>query len=171
MRNAKRLWPMLFLVAALLLLTASPVTAHVIKTPFTGTDVWVEDTDPGTEIAPPDSGLSKVRGAVSRFALEVSDPRVSGDNRTVVNWNFKVVDPPVYVTGLMWGTFRIANENGYWKGVWAGYRDKRGYSYIDYVGTGGDEYAGLKLRLHIERLNPDPTAVETVTGYILERGN
>jgi hypothetical protein len=26
------------------------------------------------------SGLSRVRGAVSRFALEVTDPRVSGDN-------------------------------------------------------------------------------------------
>jgi hypothetical protein len=171
MRKSKCLWPMLFLVATLLLLTAVPAAAHVIKTSFTGTDVWVEDLDPGTEIAPPDSGLSKVRGGISRFALEVSDPRARGDNRAVVNWNFKLVDPPVYVTGLMWGTFRITNENGYWKGVWAGYRDKRGYSYIDYIGTGGDEYTGLKLWLHIERLNSDPTAVETVTGYILERND
>jgi len=171
MRNSKRLWSMLFLVAALLLLTAAPATAHVTRTPFTGTEVWVEDLDPGTEIAPPDSGLSKVRGAVSRFALEVSDPRVSGDDVATVNWNFKLVDEPVYVTGPMWGTFRITNDGGYWKGVWAGYRDKRGYSYMEFVGTGGDGYAGLKLRLHIERLNPDPTTVETVTGYILERGH
>jgi hypothetical protein len=77
----------------------------------------------------------------------------------------------VYVTGPMWGTFRITNDGGYWKGAWVGYRDKRGYSYIDYVGTGGGGYAGLKLWLHIERLNPDPTTVETVTGYILERGH
>ena len=60
----------------------------------------------------------------------------------------------------MWGTFRITNAGGYWKGVWAGYRDKRGYSYMEFVGTGGDGYAGLKLRLHLERLNPDPTTVE-----------
>jgi hypothetical protein len=167
----KHLWPMLFLVTALALLTAVPAVAHVVKTSFTGTDVWVEDSDPGTEIAPPDGGQSKVRGALSRFTLEVSDPRVSGDNTVTVNWNFKLVDPPVYVTGLMWGTFRITNAGGYWKGVWAGYRDKRGYSYIDYVGTGGADYAGLKLRLHIERLDPDPTTLETVTGYILERGD
>ena len=119
---------MLFLVAALLLLTASPVTAHVIKTPFTGTDVWVEDTRPGTEIAPPDSGLSKVRGAVSRFTLEVSDPRVSGDNRDRSQLELQSGRSARVCHRPMWGTFRIANENGYWKGVWAGYRDKRGYS-------------------------------------------
>lgn len=171
MSNRKHIWFTLFIIVALLLLTAGPANARVTKTPFTGTDLWVEDLDPGTETAPPDSGLSRVRGAVSRFALEVTDPRVSGDNKATVNWSSKVVDPPVYVSGRMWGTFRITNAGGYWKGVWAGYRDRRGFSYIDYVGMGGGGYADLKIRLHIERLNPDPTTVETVTGYIIERGN
>lgn len=171
MRNSKQVWFTLFIVVALLLVTAGPATAHVVKTPFTGTEVWVEDLDPGSEIALPDSGLSQIRGAKSRFTLEVSDPRVSGDDVATINWNFKLVDEPVYVTGFMWGTFRITNAEGYWKGAWVGYRDKRGYSYIDYVGTGGDGYAGLKLPLHLERLNPDPTTVETVTGHILERGH
>ncbi len=170
MRNRQHLWFILFLVAALLLLTAGPTMARAVKTTFTGTDVWIEDLAPGTETYP-GHDLYFVRGAKSRFALETTDPRVGGDNVTIVNWNFKLVDEPVYVTGPMWGTFRITNDGGYWKGAWVGYRDKRGYSYIDYVGTGGGGYAGLKLRLHIERLNPDPTTVETVTGYILEHGD
>jgi hypothetical protein len=170
MRNLKHVGFTLFIIAALLLVTAGPATARVVKTPFTGTEIWVEDLDPGTESFPGE-GLYHIRGAVSRFEITTTDLRLSGEDRVTVNANFKLVDEPVYVTGPMWGTFRITNDGGYWKGVWAGYRDKRGYSYMEFVGTGGDGYAGLKLRLHIERLNPDPTAVEAVTGYILERGH
>jgi hypothetical protein len=97
-----------------------------------------------------------------------SDPRVTGDEVITINYNMKVVDPPVYITGRMWGTFRITNEGGYWEGTFTGLRDEQGYSYIEYVGSGGGGYAGLQIRVHDERLDPDPTALYHWTGYILD---
>ena len=37
-------------------------------------------------------------------------------------------------------------------------RDERGFSYFDYVGSGGGDYAGLQLRVHNERLDANWTA-------------
>ena len=170
MRNRKYVWLVPLLVVALVLSTAGAATARAIKTPFTGTEVWVEDLEPGTERFL-DHNLYLIRGNVARFTMEVSDPRVSGDDVVVINWNFKLVDPPVYGTGRMWGTFRITNAGGYWEGTWTGYRDERGFSYLELIGAGADGYAGLKLHMHIERLDPDPKTPETVTGYILESEN
>jgi hypothetical protein len=49
-------------------------------------------------------------------------------------------------------------------------RDERGFSYFEYVGSGGGDYAGLQLRVHDERLDPDWTAPYHWTGYILDPG-
>jgi hypothetical protein len=166
--NGKRWMLMVLLVMTAILLTAAPAAAKATRTEFKGTDIWVEDISPGKEWVT--DGIDHVRGAQSRFALMVDDPRVSGDNTPTCNWNFKIVDPPVYVAGPMWGTFQIINGGGYWKGVWTGVRDEQGFSHIVYIGSGGGGYAGLHLRLFIERLNPDPTTPETVTGYILDPG-
>jgi hypothetical protein len=157
----------LVLTAAFLLAGVQLVAARGVHTTFHGTEVWVSDISPGTETFP-DENLYHIRDAESIFDLQTSDPRVSGEDRITLNANFRLVDPPVYVTGKMWGKFRITNSEGYWKGTWIGVRDRNGFSYIKMVGTGGGNYKGMRLWVHIERLTPDPTQPETVNGFIIE---
>ncbi len=152
------------LVLTLLLAGTIPASAHN-KTSFNGTEVWVEDISAGVETFPAE-GLYHTRGAVSRFTMTTSDPRVGGEDLVTINWNFKLVDPPVYVTGPMWGTFRISNAGGAWEGSWVGVRNQQGASYIYYVGKGTGGYKGLVLTLSIVRIDPDPTATETIKGVL-----
>jgi hypothetical protein len=114
--------------------------------------------------------IEYLRDAQGVFTVVATDPRVSGDEVITINYDTKVVDAPVYITGRMWGTFRITNAGGYWEGTFTGVRDERGFSYIEYVGSGGEGYAGLHIRVHDERLDPDPTALYHWTGYILDPG-
>lgn len=155
------------IILALLLIPAGEANARMVKTPVTGTETWVRDISLGRE-SYPDKNLYHVRDAVSIFAEQTSDLRVSGEGRVVINWNFKLVDPPVYGTGRMWGTFTISNANGNWEGTWTGVRAKNGFSYFKYEGQGYGAYKGMKLHLRLQRLTPDPTQPETIIGYILE---
>jgi len=149
------------------MIPAGQANAKMVKTYFTGTETWVRDISPGVETFP-DKSLYHMRDNVAIFEEQTSDPRVSGECQSVINWNFKLVDPPVFVTGRMWGTFTITNANGYWKGTWTGVRDQNGFSYFKYEGQGYGGYKGMKLHARLERLSPDPTVPETINGYILE---
>lgn len=170
MSNRVRSLAIVLFVLALLFLAVYPVTARATKTYFTATETWVEDLSPGKESFP-GGDRYHVRGAVSRFAFEASDPRLgNAEDLVIINANFRFVPEPVFVTGKMWGKFRITNEGGYWEGSWTGERDENGYSYFNYVGSGGGGYQGLKLRMRGERLNPDPTVPESFWGYIIEPG-
>jgi len=161
----------LSVVLAIVLLTSvvSAASAQATRISFTGGEVWVKDISMGKEFFPSE-GRYHVREAVSMFALTTTDERVTGDNRVTINWNFKLVDSPVFVTGPMWGTFRIDNDGGYWEGTWTGVRDENGYSYFHYVGKGGGGYEGMMIGMYAERLDPDPTAGESFTGFILNPG-
>jgi hypothetical protein len=98
-----------------------------------------------------------------------SDPRVSGDEVITLNIDMKLVDDPdVWATGRMWGTFRITNGGGTWEGTWVGWRDTRGFSYIEYVGSGRGGYAGLYIRVHNRHLTTDWSIPFSWTGYILD---
>jgi hypothetical protein len=165
MKSKIRTLIIVLLSVMLLLVTTIPASAHTRRTPFNGTELWVEDLSLGEETYPAE-GLYNVRGAVSLFSMTTSDPRVGGEDLITVNWNFKLVDPPVYVTGPMWGTFRISNAGGAWEGSFVGVRNKQGASYIYYIGKGTGGYKGLLLTLSIVRIDPDPSTTETVTGYI-----
>jgi hypothetical protein len=158
----------LLILIVLLLLPAVQAGAKAVKTPFTGTEVFVEDISPGQESFP-DKNLYKFRDGVSLFKITASDPRVSGDDLVTINANFKLVDPPVFVHGPMWGEFTISNADGSWEGTWTGVRDKNGYAYIRLEGDGHGAYKGMKIHCRIERLSPDATVPETLRGYILER--
>jgi hypothetical protein len=66
--------------------------------------------DPGTETFP--DGDYHMRGFIVVYNDITDDPRVSGQDTVVANWNFRLVPPPVFGTGPMWGTFHIENAGG-----------------------------------------------------------
>lgn len=170
MNGLKRALPLLLVVLTLLLSTTNRVEAQATFTTFTGTETFAEDLSYGTEWFPAGKNYH-VRDAVSRFDVVTNDPRVNGTDVVVVNWNFQLVDPPVFATGPMWGTFAITNAGGSWEGTWTGVRDENGYSYFHYAGSGTGDYAGLKIFIYLERLTPDGSQPETMNGYILDPGN
>jgi len=170
--NSRR-WILIVLLVLLavtaILAVAGPVAAKATRTNFTATETWVEDISPGKEWYTGDGKVYHLREAQQLYSVEASDPRLSGEEIITLNLNMKVVDPPVYITGPMWGTFRITNADGDWAGTWRGVRDERGFAFIEYVGSGEGGYAGLHLRVHDERLNPDGDTLFW-TGYILDPG-
>ncbi|HMN60963.1 MAG TPA: hypothetical protein PJ988_11395 [Anaerolinea sp.] len=169
MNGQNRKLSLILVVLAVLLLPIQPVAAQTIRTDFTGTETFIEDLDFGVESFPAEK-LFHVRGAISRFEISASDPRVSGQNLVTINWNFRFVDPPVFATGIMWGTFKISNPGGAWEGTWTGVRDENGYSFFQFVGKGSGGYEGMKIRFHAERLTPDASQPEVLSGSILEPG-
>jgi len=170
MKRLLRVSVLVLVLMATLLLVAGPAAAKATRTEFTATETWVEDISLGKEWVTADK-IYHIRGGESLYMVEATDPRVSGEEIITLNLNMKLVDDEaVWATGPMWGTFRITNEGGYWEGLWTGVRDEQGYSYIEYVGSGGGGYAGLQLRVDNERLTPDTSIPHTWTGYILDPG-
>jgi hypothetical protein len=167
MNTRKYLLFALPLIQALVMVPTMQGSARTVKTTFTGTDTLGRDIDPGTETYP-DKNLYHVRNNVFTSLVEASDPRVSGEALYNFNGNFKLVDPPVYVTGRMWGTFKLSNADGYWEGIIEGVRIDNGFSYFKYVGQGEGAYKGMQLHMRYERLDPDPSVPATLYGYILE---
>ncbi len=157
-----------FVVLLLLALATYPVGAKTVKTFFTGTEQYIGDIDPGVEWITK-GGTYHLRDNTGLSHISTSDPRVQGDNYIVLNGNFTFLPEPVFVTGHMWGTFRLISEGGTWTGTYNGFRDENGFSFFKYVGHGSEGYEGLQLRMEYERLDPDPMAEGTITGYILEK--
>jgi hypothetical protein len=87
--------------------TADPAT----RTPFTGTDTYLSQSDPGTMWV---SGRRvHIRGLQIRYATVTTNPRIGGFDDIVVNANFaNSPDPTVLFTGPMWGTFHTENAGG-----------------------------------------------------------
>ena len=169
MNGRKHIVSLILIVLAVLLLTLQPVQAQTNRVSFTGTETSVADISPGVESFP-GGKLYHVRGAVSSFAFSATDPRVCGENLVTINWNFRFVDEPVFVTGPMWGTFVLTTSGGAWEGTWTGRRDENGYSYFHFTGAGTGGYAGMSIHFTSERLDPDPTQPESVSGFIVETG-
>jgi hypothetical protein len=165
MKNIK-----LVMVPALVLLAVlaafAPVIAQATKTNFSGTETIAGPPVPGTPTFP--DGNFHMRGHTVVFADVTDDPRVSGLNTVVANWNFRPAPPPVMWTGPEWGTFHIENEGGSWDGTWTGKRYENGHTIINGVGHGSGDYAGLKGHWTYSRLSPDPAAPYEITGWILE---
>ena len=47
-------------------------------------------------------------------------------------------------------------------------RATNGYSYFKFEGQGYGDYKGMKLHMRLQRLTPDPSQPEEISGYILE---
>lgn len=158
-----------FAFLVLMLAVGTATAGGATKTAFTGSETLVGPVSTGTEFYP--DGRYHLRGAQQRFAFVADDPRVNNaDNLVTINWNFRFVPPPVYVSGQMWGEFTLTNENGYWKGTWTGVRDERGFSYFHFVGAGAGGYEGLQLRMWGSRESPNPAQPEVYEGFIIEPG-
>ena len=157
----------LVLVFLAVLLVAVPAMARAVKTPFSGTESMTgPPVDLGTATFP--DGNYHMRGFTVVYNDVTDDPRVTGLDTVVANWNFRPAPEPVVWTGPMWGTLHIENVDGTWDGSWTGFRDENGYTIINGVAHGSDTYAGLKGHWTFTRLTPDPTAPFDISGWILE---
>ncbi|OGO35947.1 MAG: hypothetical protein A2W35_18975 [Chloroflexi bacterium RBG_16_57_11] len=169
MSNRSRPLFVIFIVLVFLFVAVVPTSAQATKTLFTATETFVADLSLGTETFP--DGRYNLRDGISLFHFEASDPRLdNAEDLITINWDFKFMPEPVFVSGQMWGKFKITNEGGYWEGTWNGVREENGFSYFHYGGVGGGGYAGMKLKMWGERLDPDPTVPETWQGIIIEPG-
>jgi len=160
------------LVAGLMVLSilAAPVQAGTIRTDYEGLEHYVGPLSPGRQWISED-GVLHIRGGQEAYRDEVDDPRLCGDSVVTLNANFHLADPPVFVYGRMWGTFRIENEEGYWEGSWVGERTElQGFSYIRGVLHGHGAYEGLQARAEYVRESPDPAASFAVHGMVMEPG-
>jgi hypothetical protein len=162
----------LVLVAGLMVLSilAAPVQAGTIRTDYEGLEDYVGPLLPGRQWISED-GVLHIRGGQEAYRDEVDNPCLCGDTVVTLNANFHLADPPVFVYGPMWGTFRIENEGGYWEGSWVGERTElQGFSYIRGVLHGHGAYEGLQARAEYVRESPDPTASFAVHGMVMEPG-
>ena len=160
------------LVAGLMALSilAAPVQAGTIRTDYEGLEYYVGPLSSGRQWISED-GVLHIRGGQEAYRDEVDDPRLCGDTVVTLNANFHLADPPVFVYGRMWGTFRIENEGGYWEGSWVGERTElQGFSYIRGVLHGHGAYEGLQARAEYVRESPDPTASFAVHGMVMDPG-
>ena len=113
-------------------------------------------------------GKVLLRALVQPGYDNTSDARTSGDVTIVVS---AVWTPPA-LTGPMWGTFRIVNEDGAWDGRWQGQRTlERGniISTIQGIAHGSGDYEGLVGKWKYIGVNVGPeNPYEEISGYILE---
>jgi hypothetical protein len=145
-------------------MAAVPARAKTIETEFTGVSSLVGLIDTGVEKHPNDN--VHVRGLTLLYSDDLSDPRVSGIDTIVVNYNMRPAPAPAFITGPMWGTLHVVNKGGTWDGKWTGKRDKKGFARLQAVARGHGGYEGLKATYVLTRLSPDPNGPFEVTGTI-----
>lgn len=154
------------LFLTILLAATFPARAQAVKTEFTGVAYTTGLIDEGVRSYP--DGNVHVRGLTLLGFDDMSDPRLTGFETIVVNYNMRSAPPPVLITGPMWGTSYLENEGGYWDITWTGERDEQGFAYLRAIGHGHGGYEGLKAHYELIRLSPDPNAPYTVTGTIID---
>lgn len=169
MKRKRILVGVMFLL--ILLVFTTPALANTEKSEFSGTSYLTALLDPGITTHP--DGNEHVRGLSLQYddVVEAGDPRVGGTDTIVANYNFKPVPLPGGLAGPMWGTLRVENAGGYWEGTWAGERTEDGFLFVRAVYHGRGGYEGLKAKVYIERLSPDPAAPATFRGYVIDPGD
>jgi hypothetical protein len=147
---------------------APPVWAKAGETRFQGWIYFQGGGEPVVEEDCPEGWLC-LRNMNLVYDDQMSDPRISGTETVVVNLSMKLVeDPVVLMTGPMWGTSQIVNDDGSWDVVWLGVRDYRGWGYINCVAHGRGDYEGLWASFTGVRKSPDPEGPFKYSGYIFE---
>lgn len=166
---SKRIFKLSVASLLVLLILVAPIAARTTRTEYVGTENYVGPVAAGRQWVSED-GVLHIRGGVEAYDDDVDDPRLCGDSLVTVNANFKLADPPVFVYGRMWGTFRIENDGGYWEGHWVGERTEEGFSYIRTVLHGHGGYEGLLARADYVREDPSPIAAFSVSGVVMDPG-
>jgi hypothetical protein len=169
MEMSKRIFNLSVASLLVLVVLAAPVAAGTTRTEYAGTEYYGGPITGGRQWISGD-GVLHIRGGEESYYDDVSDPRLSGDSVVTVNANFQFAEPPVFVYGQMWGTFRIENDGGYWEGHWVGERTEQGFSYIRTVLHGHGDYDGLLARAEYVREDPNPSAPFSVSGVIMDPG-
>ncbi len=131
------------------------------KIPFTGTERMGAVIDPGSTSQ--EHGRLIIRNMVQEAQDEVTDPRLRGDLTIELNAWFDAST----LSGPMWGTFVLKNDNGKWLCAWIGQRTVQGASALEAWGYGVDAYDGWMARWRYARQDPDPTAPCVIEGYIV----
>jgi hypothetical protein len=165
MKHSKYL-SMLVLALVAVLLTASPAMAGAQRTSFTGTSSFGESINPGEWTFLPD-GSGHARGIVELYHDVNTDPRVTGEETTTYNFNFRPApSSPIGLAGRIWGTFHIVNGGGSWDGSWTAEVTENGEYFARGVahGTGGHE----GLIGHWDVYSSTPSGPFTLSGWILE---
>ena len=151
---------MMFLASTVMALFPLSVKAKATKTYFTGTETPLKTIDPGTNWT---SGgkIYHVRGDISVYRDNCTDPRFTGNVTAVANWNLDETTG----RGSVWGTqFSVPDEDGgFWEGTWNGKMYADGSMSIRGVCHGIGLFEGLKYRYTMEF----PPGV--ISGYILEK--
>ncbi len=145
------------LIAALI---PGSVLAQENKTYFSGTECFVEITDPGTWI-PLHDGLFRVIGYHSTQFDDTTDARLNGYDYVTLN----AVGDPVAGNGTFWGTFNVVNEGGSWEGPWVGKQENGAFT-INGLLHGQDGYEGLVANWSYTSALP----CAVISGYIVETG-
>jgi len=166
---SKRIFRLSVASLVVLLVLVAPAAAEATRTEYGGTEYYVDTVAAGRQWVS-EEGVLHIRGGQEAYHDDVTDARLTGDSLVTLNANFQLVDPPVFVYGRMWGTFRIENDGGYWEGSWVGERTEQGFSYIRTVLHGHGDYEGLQARAEYARETPDPTAPFSVSGVIKDPG-
>ena len=157
---------MLVSVLVAVLLTVSPALAGAQKTSFTGTSSFGESINAGEWMFLAD-GSGHARGIIEVYYDFNTDPRVSGEETTIYNFNFRPApSSPIGLAGQIWGTFHIVNDGGRWDGAWTAEVTEDGEYFARGVGHGSGGYEGLIG--HWEVYSSSPFGPFELSGWILE---
>jgi hypothetical protein len=145
---------MLVIALVALLLTVSPVMAGAQRTTFTGTSSFGESINAGEWTFFPD-GSGHARGIVEVYHDVNTDPRVTGEETTTYNFNFRPApSSPLGLAGRIWGTFHIENDGGSWDGSWTAEITENGQYFARGVADGSGGYQGLIGHWNVYSSNP-----------------
>ena len=157
---------MLVLALVAVLLTASPAMARAQRTSFAGTASFVESINAGEWMFLRD-GSGHARGIVEVYHDVNSDPRVTGEETTTYNFNFRPApSSPIGLAGRIQGTTHIVNDGGSWDGTWTAEVTENGEYFARGVAHGAGGYEGLIGHWNV--YSSTPTGPFTLSGWILE---
>lgn len=158
-----RIVVLLAVVALLAAFVPTTGLAGENKAHFSGTECFVEQLSAGTA-KQLGNGAVRIFDAQHLYTDGTTDPRTSGDTHVVVNM---VLDLST-LSGPVWGTWEIVNEQGSWSGHWTGKLDN-GVMSIHGLAHGGGAYEGLVGYWTYYRAGPGLPCLD-VSGYIVEIG-
>jgi hypothetical protein len=165
MKHYKYLSVLVSILVAVML-TASPAMAQAQRTTFTGTSSFGESINAGEWTFLPD-GSGHARGIVEVYYDVNTDPRVTGEETTTYNFNFRSApSSPLGLAGHIWGTFHIENDGGSWDGSWTAEVTENGEYFARGVAHGSGAYEGLVG--HWDVYSSTPFGPFELSGWILE---
>jgi hypothetical protein len=150
------------LLSSVLNIGAAPAKHRLIKTPFTGTEIFVSIPDPNPGTVTVKDGKTIYKGFVQYMYDDMTDARVTGDFRAELD---AVFDNDTGA-GPFLASIQITNANGSWTVHAVGYINADGTAWACTWGYGQGDYQGMTA--FWKYTSPDRMFSSTVEGYILE---